>query len=238
MERVLITGAGRGIGLGLVRAYAEHGDHVLAGYRESARAGDLSSLAALYPEQVTMVPFEVTSLEAVEQTVAAARERYGALDVLINNAGIGLDEWSDREIDGQKIFDPQRSLQIFHVNAVAPLVIAQACTGLLTGGSRPRVINISSDSGSLAQKTEGEPDTYGASKAALNMYSRMLAWDLRSAGIIVVALHPGWVQSDMGGAGALLTLEQSARKMLSVIDSLTPADTGRYLQYDGTDLPW
>ena len=109
---------------------------------------------------------------------------------------------------------------------------------LLRAGQQPRLVNISSDMGSLGDGPQGGGYAYRASKAALNMLTVTLARDLGRDGIVTVALHPGWVRTDMGGPGAALPITESAAAILAVIDGLTPDDNGGYLNWDGTARGW
>lgn len=238
MQRVLITGAGRGIGLALATEYVRRGDHVLAGARSLDRAPGLQQLLARYPETTTVLPLEVTADEAIEESFRLTRERVDALDVLVNNAGISPGDLARERAGGRQVMDPERALDMLRVNAVAPVVVAQSFLPLLAAGNRPRIVNVSSGAGSLTQKTDGGLYSYSASKAALNMYTRTLAWDLRPRGIIVIALDPGWVKSDMGGPGAAIEPEESARAVVPLIDGLTLEQTGGFFHYQGGTIPW
>lgn len=238
MQRVLITGAGRGIGLELARQYAERGDRVLAGCRDVERAPGLRALVDRHRDAVTILPLEVTDTTSLTEAVRQAHQAVEGLDILINNAAINPGDETVAGPDGQRLLDEARTLEVFTVNVVAPVRVAQACTALLARGTSPRVVNISSGAGSLTQATEPDDYSYGASKAALNMVSRTLAWNVRDRGIAVVMIDPGWVKTDMGGPGAHLEPEESARGLLRVIDGLTLDDTGRFLRYDGSEMPW
>lgn len=238
MQRVLITGAGRGIGLELARQYAERGDRVLAGCRDIERAPGLRALVEQHREGVSILPLEVTDAGSLTAAVRQARQAVDGLDILINNAAINPGDAKVPGPDGQRLLDEARTLEVLRVNVVAPVRVAQAFTPLLLRGAAPRVVNISSGSGSLALATEPDDYAYGASKAALNMVSRTLAWNVRDQGITVVMIDPGWVKTDMGGLGAPLEPEESVKGLLTVIDGLTPDDTGRFLRYDGSEVPW
>ncbi|MDQ2831708.1 MAG: SDR family NAD(P)-dependent oxidoreductase [Chloroflexota bacterium] len=109
---------------------------------------------------------------------------------------------------------------------------------LLVRGNTPRVVNISSGAGSLTYKTAGGDYSYAASKAGLNMMTRTFAWNVRDQGIIAVMIDPGWVKTDMGGPNAHLEPEESAQGLLTVIDGLSLQDAGRFLRYDGSEVPW
>lgn len=237
MQTVLITGANRGIGLGVARRYAERGDRVLAGCRNPDEAAALDTLRER-TGQVQVLPLEVTSEASIEAAVEAVTESDGKVDILLNNAGISPGDVTHRRADGRAVFDADRALDMFRVNAVAPLLLAQTFLPLLRRGTTPRIVNVSSGAGSLAYKTEGGLYSYSASKAAQNMYTRALAADLRDVGVTVVALDPGWVKTDLGGPNAWITVEESATGIVSVIDTLTLDDTGEFFHYKGEHVPW
>ena len=239
MQHVLITGAGRGIGLELARQYAERGDRVLAGCRDIERAPGLSALVDQRRDQVSVLPLEVTDAASLTDAVQQAHRAVEGLDILINNVAINPGDVTVEGPDGQRLLDDTRTLEVFNINVVAPVRVAQAFTSLLTHGTAPRVINISSGAGSLTYATDGgDGYSYAASKAALNMMTRTYAWTVRDQGITAVMIDPGWVKTDMGGAGADLAPEESGRGLLAVIDGLMPEDTGRFLRYDGSEVPW
>jgi NAD(P)-dependent dehydrogenase (short-subunit alcohol dehydrogenase family) len=185
-----------------------------------------------------LVQLEVGSADSIAAAVHQTHQELDGLDVLINNAAINPGDASVQGPDGQTLLDPARALEEYRINALAPLLIAQSFVALLRAGSNPRVVNISSGTGSLTQKTRGEDYSYAASKAALNMLTRAFAFSKQAAGIIAVIVAPGWVKTDMGGPNALLEPEDSVRGVIGVIDRLTPADTGSFWRYDGTVVPW
>ncbi len=239
MQRVLITGAGRGIGLELARQYAARGDRVLVGCRALERAPDLRALIDRHHDQVSVLPLEVTDSASLTAAVQQAHRDVEGLDILINNAAINPGDVTVEGPDGQRLLDDTSTLEVFNINVVAPVRVAQTFMTLLTHGTAPRVVNISSGSGSLTYATDGgDGYSYAASKAALNMMTRTYAWTVRDQGITAVMIDPGWVKTDMGGAGATLEPEKSARGLLGVIDGLTPEDAGRFLRYDGSEVPW
>jgi NAD(P)-dependent dehydrogenase (short-subunit alcohol dehydrogenase family) len=190
MQRVLITGAGRGIGLELARQYAARGDRVLAGCRAIERAPGLRALVDQHRERVSILPLEVTDAGALAAAVQQTHQEVEGLDILINNAAINPGDATIPGPDGQQLLDEAR-LEVFRVNVVAPVRVAQAFTALLARGTAPRVVNISSGAGSLTRATEPDDYCYGASKAALNMVSRTFAWNVRDQGITVIMVDPG-----------------------------------------------
>lgn len=232
-ERVLVTGANRGLGLEFVRQYAESGARVFAGCRNPDGAGFLSTLVARYPDHVDVLPLDVTRRESIDAAVSrVALDRDGSLDILINNAGTSPrgEEFSN--------LDAASMASVLEVNAIAPMIVAQRCRRLMVHSRRPRVVNISSSMGSLTRKESGRHYSYAASKAALNMLTRAAAHDLAAEGMIVVALHPGWVRTDLGGPKAELSPAESVHDMLGIIDELEPSQSSRFLGRDGNDHPW
>ncbi len=235
MARVLITGAGRGIGFELARQYVERGDTVLAGARNPGGAYALRQLQEQHKDRLTILPLEVADGQSVDDCWHRAREVIDGLDLLINNAAINP---GDAVKQPHGLLDSQLLLKVIEVNAAAPLLIAQRFHDLLRAGAAPRIINISSGAGSLASIDSGVPYIYSTSKAALNMLTRILAFNVRDEGIIVVSLDPGWVRTDMGGVQAHLAPEESVSSIQRVVDRLTLQDTGRFLRYDGGGVPW
>jgi NAD(P)-dependent dehydrogenase (short-subunit alcohol dehydrogenase family) len=238
MQRIFITGAGRGIGLELARQYAQRGDRVLAGCRAPERAPALRALQDQHGGNLSVIPLEVTDTNSIVRAVQQAAREVEGLDVLINNAATNPGDAHAMGPNGQPILDAAQAVEILRVNAVAPVVVAQSFLALLRAGTNPRIVNISSGAGSLTRKTEGGDYIYAASKAALNMFTRVLAGNMRAEGVTVVMINPGWVKTDMGGPNARLEPAESARGLQAVIDGVTPADSGRFLSYDGSELPW
>ena len=153
--------------------------------------------------------------------------------MLINNAGVSGSE-------SGRIMGQLRSAEISAVittNAVAPLIVTQACRELLRKGDNPRAVMISSGLGSISN-AGGSAYAYRMSKAAMNMAARVLAFDEAMAGIISVTIAPGWVRTDMGGPSANLAPEESARAMLALIQRLGSSNSGRFYRYDGAEMDW
>jgi len=223
MSTVLITGAARGLGLEFVKQYAAKGWKVHACARSPESLKDVAGNIHLHK-------LEVTDYGAVK---ALASELKGeAIDVLICNAGV-----SGREAADLGSIDPKVWRDTFEVNALAPLMMAEAFVEQVAASTDRKLIAISSRLGSITHN-DGARYAYRASKTALNMEWKSLSKDTAAKGLICVVLHPGWVQTDMGGQAATLTIAQSVPSMVKVIDGLKPADNGRFLNYDGTELPW
>ena len=223
MSTVLITGAARGLGLEFVNQYAARGWKVHACARTPDALGGVKG-------DIHSHALEVTDYDAVK--ALAAKLKGEAIDVLICNAGI-----SGKEATVLGSIDPAVWRETFEVNALAPLMMAEAFADHVAASRDRKLVAISSRLGSITFANNGRY-SYRASKAALNMEWKGLSVDLAPKGLICVVLHPGWVQTDMGGQAATLTIAQSVPSMVKVIDGLKPADNGRFLNYDGTELPW
>ena len=223
MSTVLITGAARGLGLDFVKQYAAKGWKIHACARVPEALKQIEG-------DIHVHKLEVTDYAAVK--ALAAELKGEAIDVLICNAGV-----SGTEATVLGSLDPAVWRQTFEVNALAPLMMAEAFTDHVAASKDRKLVAISSRLGSITFANNGRY-SYRASKAALNMEWKGLSVDLSPKGLICVVLHPGWVQTDMGGSSATLTIEQSVPAMVKVIDGLKPADNGRFLNYDGTELPW
>ncbi len=236
MTTILITGTNRGIGLELAKQALAMGWKVYGSVRSEADAirlaGDLGvPVGATDQTDASFVPmvFDVTDHEAVR---SAAVRIEGVIDIVINNAGIiGPDRQSTLDMD----FDGfARTLS---VNTIAPLNVAQAFLPHLRRSERPRLITISSGMGSMSYQ-KSDRIAYRASKAAVNKVCQGLATDLRAENIAVIAMHPGWVRTDMGGSSADISAQESACGILAVADSLTMEQSGSFINHDGTRMDW
>jgi NAD(P)-dependent dehydrogenase (short-subunit alcohol dehydrogenase family) len=227
MATVLVTGAGRGIGLALAQALVARGDRVIATVRDPFRIPDFLKTAP--KERIAIVGMEVTDDRSVARAAAALDE---PLDALINNAGIhGARGASALDADLAEM------AEVLAVNTIAPLRVARAFLPHLRRSARPRIMTVSSQMGALSGSAEGSL-AYRTSKAAVNKAMQGLAAALRPQGVTVVVVHPGWVRTDMGGGGASLSPEESADGLLALLDRLGPGDTGQFFRWDGTIHPW
>lgn len=222
----LVTGANRGIGLETCRQLAAIGHTVLLTAREAGSA----EAAALRIDRAVPMRLDVTDAQSVRDAAAAVRDRHGRLDVLVNNAAIGYDTWQRAATA-----DLAMVREIAETNLYGPWLMAEKFLPLLRLSDHPRIVNVSSEAGSLAGMGGGTP-AYAASKAALNALTRMLAAELRPAGILVNAVCPGWVATDMGGQGGRPVAAGAA----GVVWAATLPDsgpTGGFFR-DGRPLPW
>jgi NAD(P)-dependent dehydrogenase (short-subunit alcohol dehydrogenase family) len=236
MTHYLITGANRGLGLEFVRQLLARGDSVAACCREPAKAAELNALGGDGAgKRLKIYPLDVADPAAIAGLPKKLEAGEVKVDVLINNAGVASGQ--DEEL-GE--FEAETMERVLSINSVAPMLVSQAMVPLLEDkGKSPKIVCITSGLGSITQ-ADGLAYglSYGMSKAALNMGVKKLSSELKRRGIAIVALHPGWVQTDMGGANAPLRPPESIRGMLAVIDGLDLEQSGRFLNYAGDELPW
>ncbi len=228
---VLVTGANRGIGLEFVKQYAHAGSMVYATCRNPDRATELQDVVARAEGRVRSLQLDVADGQSISALQKELRDT--PVDLLINNAGI----YGPR---GGQLgeLDEDAWLEVFRVNAIAPLQVTAALLANLDAGRGKKVIAISSRMGSIADNTSGGAYLYRSSKAALNAALRSAAIDLRERGICVAILHPGWVATDMGGPQAMIDPERSVTGMRSVIDGLSMQQSGDFFSYDGSSIGW
>jgi NAD(P)-dependent dehydrogenase (short-subunit alcohol dehydrogenase family) len=226
MPTVLITGCNRGIGLELAKQYAGDGWSVIATVRDPRNAEGLKALKG----EIRIEPLEVTD---EGQVGSLARVLQGtAIDVLLNNAGMltGYESFGET--------DTQSWLQTLHVNSIAPLKLTEAFIDHVAASKLKKVAAITSGMGSIGSHASTGAYAYRSSKAALNMAMVTAANELRSRGISIAVISPGWVRTDMGGAGAPLAVKDSAAGIRKVIDKLNIGTSGQFFNYSGENLPW
>lgn len=226
---VLISGANRGIGLELVRQYLQDGWRVFAGCRQPEQAHKLNGLTA--HGDLTVQPLDVTN----EQQVRNLRHVVGdsAIDVMINNAGTyGQKGSSFGQTDAAAWEDA------FRINVIAVMRMMETFADAVAASQHRIIANMSSKMGSMGDNSSGGSYVYRSSKAALNAITVSAARDLGEHGIKVVALHPGWVRTDMGGQHALIDVETSVTGLRHVMAGLTAAQSGSFIDYKGEIVPW
>jgi NAD(P)-dependent dehydrogenase (short-subunit alcohol dehydrogenase family) len=230
MTHALVTGANRGLGLEFTRQLLARGERVVATCRQPGRALDLTRLAGEHPGHLTVLPLtlpEPRSIAELVREIAALDLRIG---LLINNAGL--------LVSGERFgaIEPKALRDSFAANAEGPFLLAQALAPRFA--AKAKVVNLSTSLGSIGGTDSLYSPSYAISKAALNMASRLLSIALAAQGAIVVALSPGWVRTDMGGANAPLSASDSVAAMLAVIDRLKVAHNGAFLAQTGEPIPW
>jgi NAD(P)-dependent dehydrogenase (short-subunit alcohol dehydrogenase family) len=233
MPSVLITGCNRGLGLEWSEQLAAAGWRVYATCRDPKYAESLNLLQAAYSRTLSVHQLDITS-EA--QIVALAAELDGVpIDWLINNAGVYFEKYIDEHLAS---LDYGHWEETFRVNTLGAMRVSAAFADNLAVSERKLVVAISSHMGSIAEIGAPGDYAYRSSKAALNAAMKGLSLELQSKGISVALMHPGWVQTRMGGPGATLSTHESVEGMRRVLDTFRPADSGRFFRYDGSSIPW
>ncbi|QDH71375.1 SDR family oxidoreductase [Marilutibacter alkalisoli] len=229
-RRSLVTGANRGLGLEFAQQLLERGDHVVATCRQPGRASALNGLVGEYPGRLHMLPLNIADPRSIAELARELPLVCDGLDLLVNNAGVLHSGERFGSVPPANLDDS------FRTNASGPLLLTQALAPVLAEGAR--VVNLSSSWGSVSELEAFRTPSYAISKAAQNMVTALLAKALGERGIVVLAMNPGWVQTDMGGAHAELTPSESVAGMLKVIETAGADDSGRFLDWRGRPAPW
>ena len=226
MTRVLITGANRGIGLELARRYAADGAQVIAGVRDEARAQDLKAIEG----QVSLLQIDMASPESIQAAAASIGDQ--ELDIVINNAG--STGGGRQAIDDLDLAAWHEALD---VNTIGPTLLAGALKDNLVASGNGKLMTVTSQ---LAASTWplGGMLIYASTKAAVSKVHQALAIDWKDDPVIVALMHPGWVQTDMGGPHAQITAEESASGIIDVISGLSAEDSGKFYKWTGEIHPW
>jgi len=221
MATVIITGANRGLGLEMAKQYAAKGWDVIGTAREPEKAKELAGI-----DSTTVMQLDAAEDASVEKFVQELGDRQ--VDLFINNAGIY----------GPSEFDRDKWLDLFNVNVLGPVKLATALKDNVAKSSDKKMVVISSQVGSIAENDSGSMMYYRTSKAAVNQAWNCLAQQWKDEGLTLAMMHPGWVQTDMGGENADLTPQESVEGMRSVIDGLTHDQNGKFYDYSGREIPW
>lgn len=230
MPTVLITGVNRGLGLEFIKQYCDEGWEVIGTCRNPENAGAASALAER-ADNLTLYPLEVTDAKSIGELAEKLAGK--PVDLLLLNAG-----FMGRHSANLGELDQQDFLHSMSVNTVTPALMIQAFREHVAAGEKKLIVGISSILGSIAGNSDGGLYSYRASKAGLNAVLKSAANDLREDGITVLAMHPGWVQTDMGGPDARIAPSESISGMVKVFDGATLEDSGHFLVYDGGELSW
>jgi NAD(P)-dependent dehydrogenase (short-subunit alcohol dehydrogenase family) len=229
METIVITGANRGIGLALARTMLNAGKRVIAGCRDPQAAAELAALAS-------SGELDVHKLDVADDSSVAefcARVGTDTVDILINNAGImGGDK------QGISNMDYAAWLHTLNVNTLGPFRLSAALLPNLKQAARPRIVTLSSQMGAFGLQMGTGSYAYRSSKSAVSKVMQVLASELKSDGIIVCPVHPGWVRTDMGGTHAAIDATESADGLAGFIEKLTMEHSGRFWTWEGKEHPW
>jgi NAD(P)-dependent dehydrogenase (short-subunit alcohol dehydrogenase family) len=228
---VLVTGANRGLGLEFVRQYAQAGWKTYAGCRSPKSAKELKALQDQHADLITVLELDVTDAASVR--TAAEKLRDEPIDLLLNNAGVGSPP-------AQKIgnLDYAAWSRVLDANVLGPARMIEAFVENVAKGRDKRIVTVTSRMGSIADNSSGGSYAYRSSKAGVNAVMKSFSIDLAPRGITCVVVHPGWVRTDMGGAGGKLAPAESVKALRSLIAGLKPADAGKFFNVDGRELPW
>ncbi|WP_237065737.1 SDR family oxidoreductase [Microbulbifer guangxiensis] len=227
---ILITGCNRGLGLELTRQFAADGWKVVATCRDLDRAEELKALERQYPK-LQVYTLDVTDYRQMAQLAERLKDQ--PIDILLSNAGyygpkgtlfgrVDRDEWR----------------KVLEANTIAPYMLAETFCANVAASERKLIAVISSKVGSIADNASGGGYIYRTSKTAVNQVVKSLSVDLAERGITVIALHPGWVQTDMGGPNALISPEESVSGLKQVLLTTKSEKSGSFLNYDGSPIPW
>ncbi len=228
MHTVLITGANRGIGLEFSKQYAADGWQVLACCRHPQSAMDLQALAQTN-NNIKIHGLDVADFAQID--ALALQLKHENIDLLINNAGVyPSSHFGDTDYNDWA--------HGFKINSMAPLKMAEAFVQHITRSQLKKIATLSSKMGSIDDNGSGESYSYRSSKCAVNMVMKSLSIDLKPYGISVVTLHPGWVQTDMGGSNAMINTQTSVTGLRKVIDHLSLNTSGQFIAYDGKAINW
>lgn len=231
MPTLLITGTNRGLGLEFVRQYAQDGWQVHASCREPDRARELRQLAAQY-KNISVHALDMADHQQIEALGNELRDT--PIDILLNNAGV----YAGNSDESFGTLNYQAWDHEFRINTLAAARMAEVFVDHVARSEKRLIAAISSLMGSMADNGSGGSYLYRSSKAALNAVMVSLARDLKTRRIGSLVLHPGWVKTDMGGPNAEITTEVSVRGMRKVMGEFTLKDSGRFVAYDGEEMPW
>lgn len=252
-KTVLITGGNRGIGLSFCKAYLKKGWNVIVTSRDISKVKELEMLRTNSDKNnLNIVQMDVSNESSVN--AMASNLQNTPIDVLISNAGIYetplIDEQQNIESKKSDIltFDAESIMKEFRVNSLGPLLVTRVLlpnlllksSGKENSESFSKVINITSRMGSISDASSGGSYGYRASKAALNMFTKVLDSDFKRGNypIATMALHPGYVQTDMTHGRGDISADDAVQKMIACIDRLDLTTSGKFIHRDGFEIPW
>lgn len=232
-KRILVTGGSRGLGLCFIKKYLLDGDTVFAGARNISNP-DFQELVEQYPKTMIPVVLDVSDTPSVNTAYEKVKKETDQLDIIINNAAIH----GDSSFETLEDTNLDECLPVYNINSVGPLRVIKAFLPLLKVSSLGKVINISSESGSLTTCQRDKEFDYCMSKAALNMGTTLLSNYLKKENIIVLAAHPGWMRTDMGGSHAHLDPYETACDLVELFNNINNIDHPIFIDNTGNSLEW
>lgn len=243
MKIALVTGAAKGLGLAWCKLLGQQGYTVILTARSQVAAEQAAQTLVDAGLKIHAKALEVSSEEQLRELAVWVNERFGQMDLIINNAGINPKDYSDKTKMAKAFYldalDAKEMLDVLHVNSLAPLLVVKHFRTLLRKSVAPCVINISSWLGSVSNLSFGGHYGYVGSKNLLNVLTKSMANELKPDNIVCIAVNPGWVQTDMGGAKARFSPEEACFNIFTqIITKASLADSGKFLNFDGTEHPW
>ncbi len=233
IKTVFITGAGKGLGFSLAQKFLRAGTRVFAGHYQPSN--ELNDLAKSFPQTLTQIPLDVTNLDSVKYAAKLFSRSALHLDILINNAGVMLETRApllELDLSNHPLFET------LDVNTFGPLRMVQQFLPLLEKGEHKLIINISSEAGSITNCWRESEFAYSMSKAALNMQSKILQNHLKPHGFKILAVHPGWMRTEMGGADADIHADEAAEGIFNLSMKKWNLDDTIYMDYNAQPINW
>ena len=230
MTNVLITGANRGLGLGFVKSFLAKNVNVICTTRNIPGSKELLECKKKYPKNLQILELDLLGENSENSLSDLLSDK--PIDIFINNAGVG----NSNQRFG--VVSSKPWVEVLKVNLIAPLTVTQSIIENIKKGLDKKIYFLSSQLGSIEDNTSGGMYIYRSSKTALNQVVKSLSVDLKPMGITVISLHPGWVKTDMGGPNAPVSIDESIKGMMKVIDATDIRNTGTFLNFDGQGLPW
>lgn len=231
MKTVLVTGANRGLGFEFCSQYVKAGWRVIAACRDVKKAAELQQLSKQY-ENIQIVNLDVSQHSQIDSLAASLQGE--KLDLLISNAGV----YGDSAGHGFGAINYSDWRDTFDINVLSAIKLAECFKESLAKSEQSLFVTISSLMGSVADNGSGGSILYRSSKAALNAAMKSLSFDIKPAGVGVLIFHPGWVRTDMGGPNGLCDAPESIAGMRQQIEKFDMQQTGQFIKYDGTAMPW
>ena len=231
IKKILVTGANRGLGLGLVKKFLKNNEKVICTTRNFSKSKELILCKKKYNDNL-----EICELDLLDKDSPNILSNFlgdETIDLFINNAGV-----IGHSAQHFKSVSLNHWIEVLKVNLIAPLLITQTIIKNIEKSSERKIYFISSKVGSIEDNKSGGMYIYRSSKTALNQVVKSLSIDLKPLGISVISLHPGWVRTEMGGPNALISVEESVNGMVDVISNTSIINSGQFINYDGTRLPW
>ncbi len=231
MKKILVTGANRGLGLGLVKKFLKNNEKVICTTRNLSKSKELILCKEKYNDKLEICELDLLDKESPNILSNFLGDK--PIDLFINNAGV-----IGHSAQHFKSVSLNHWIDVLKVNLISPLLITQSIIKNVEKSSEGKIYFISSKVGSIEDNKSGGMYIYRSSKTALNQVVKSLSIDLKPLGISVISLHPGWVRTEMGGPNALISVEESVNGMIDVISNTSIINSGQFINYDGTRLPW